>query len=642
MTINYNSNLDIGSLELDDLISQTDDAESIQELISPLLRGKSAEEIAELKERLADRFKEIEKELKELSSEYEEELSGLDRHEDSEQRARLEFKLLEIEELLQGLDETDDIALDVFNHQLLLDVKIDSNEYYFSYNTDQLNQMMDGDVITIELTGAAAQSGIFGNQGQEEDPFSPNQTTADNVDELSEFEPQMNERGAIVFVKINAGDQITSVWEEGTTKHFQITTAEGETYELVVKNVSQGGVSINFEGTGYINPALVNNFSEDLQRSSYENNNPLNFYQLIHGEDPNEIPDVEIPEAILDVDSTVSLVNGFISGSMDYAPGSTYAVEQAQLSAADAEILGSITDTLYNSNAFQLNSEVTIDQAWLEVAAQLQGLEREKQSAIMGALVTHIYKNDRANFDIFFATHKEYVKAVVKWFSGIEGKNGNAFEKMVLNILDPGFLVGMDYSQAHLSESKQALAWQRDLMQGVDLIEYTTLNNEYIQLANQEGTGGPDSISSLYGDGLHNASNAVDEYGASVARVMRESGFAAMTDVVMASLKTGVLKSLSEAESEDEFESIIENFFNAVDAAARDDLISIFIHLIHKHVPALAEVIFGNEDIRTYLEGNLHNKGAQAYGDTYVPHDGRPKEFLNGTEHSGNILDEYA
>src|SRR5688572_10910561 len=105
MTIIYNGDLNIGNLQVQDLVGLSED--EIKERIAAELPHLTATQVDEQMEELNVRLSEIEDELKELQDGYEEDLDNAQDDDNVSSIARYESKLEEVEEALESLDTID-------------------------------------------------------------------------------------------------------------------------------------------------------------------------------------------------------------------------------------------------------------------------------------------------------------------------------------------------------------------------------------------------------------------------------------------------------------------------------------------------------------------------------------------------------
>ena len=635
MSVQFNDDL-VGNLDLYDFIGLSD--EQARAKLVDTFEGKTPEEIEGLLEELRVRLAEIQEELSNLQDGLEDRMDAAYNAGNIASGARDESQLEEIDNLLEELGGVDSAAQAAAEHEDLLNIETDIDHYFFT------DDYVDGDTVRITPTGGNAQRGMFGEVAQ--DLFAFDQDAANNAEELGDYPTETPETGQTIWVRLNAGDKIVDIKEEGTTKYFFIITKDGRRIELVVENVVPGKVAVTFEGSNYANPTLFNNLSDDFLKSLYENANRLSFYHIIHGEDPMAIPPTEIPEDIFNnLEGTINTANVWISEAIALNPDSTYTEAQARLTTQDIETVRQMVDMLYNSAAYQANSETTLQAAWEEIAQLLAGFSIEKQSTLMGALILHVFKNDYQNFSAFFAGYTEFAKSVVKWWaiSGDENIQGNPFDELILEILEPGSHASQDYTTADAAASLLAMQWYRELIQGVDPLQVSAVDAQIQEIRNAREEV-EDTPSINFGDQIDEAILFLDIYGIPLAREMREAWFGTMTNTAMLSLKT-LFTSLKSASSADEFFSIITGFFNPIVANDySDDLASIFVLLIERYAPDLANALFTNESINTYLQNAIRNDYAGAFGDTYSVFTLANNTFEDelGITGSWNILDAYA
>jgi len=355
--MSVNTDLNLGKLDLSELEGKSH--EQIVDILADELKGLSESEREEYVEGLSGLLEEIEESLYLEMDELEEEIKGEDVDFLKEKSER---KLEDLEELLECLEDYDDCVgdattrLDFYNQEHTANTTID-------WNTNSDNQVEDGDVITVEVPNGAGITGLTSED--------------DEVTALPEFS---------VDLTINMGnDKVTSVEYDSSTQTttYHILTKDGVNFDLVI----DGAAKQTIMGNAWINPSLLNSLSDDYLKMAYDNNKSL--FHYVNGFDSESV--VSTTEAGIEVLENFETDLAELYTMREIADGSI-----------DATTLKSILLTIYGSDLFIPESEISLTEAMEDIKELLADFDEEDRLALVGALSYTIAQNDSENYALIF------------------------------------------------------------------------------------------------------------------------------------------------------------------------------------------------------------------------------------------------
>lgn len=647
MSIRFDGNLGIGNIDVRDLIGLSDD--EIRERFKESLRGLNEADLSEFMDELKTKLADIEKELHRLQDGFEDELDDAQDSGSIRAEVKAELRLKELDEILGELDGMDELAGDVVDRNLRLNRETSENEY-FSYNTGGMDDLENGETVTITATGTPnnqAQQGIFGT----EDPEAPQQDINDDgvIDANDAAAPDPSDLGQIVFININAGDKISLVSEAGGETKFKIATADGKVHYLVVK----GNATLMLNGSNYANLADLQAWSDALLKRTYENNGSKSFYNNIHADEiaaaGTPVAEAIIPDSIsANYASIVAEANALIQEAVSLRAHSTYTYDAAKLTTQDQQTLQKMIEALYSSNAINPASSKTIEQAWSEISGLLAGKSNAKESSLMGALTLLLAKHDYANFQTFMAYGSPMVQSSLNWASRTTSTSDsvNAFEKFIHLILNP------EYFSTIISgdPGEDAKAWGHyaDLMGVVDPAQAAVAEEGHAQASTDAAQQSFLNVN-FPADELTDVKAAITNGANVIANNMQERGFTATDASAIKDLKT-LFDDIRTASSLEEMQDKIRAYFGELDGTnQQDDLASLFVIFTHNFTPTLAQSLFGTDSgFNRFMYNTIANGDAVAYGTSGAVPGPRSIEALGyGSQQpadfrsSKSILDDY-
>lgn len=611
MSIRFDGNLGVGNLDLRDLIGLSDD--EIRERFKENLRGLDESQLNSFIEELKTKLVDIEKELKDLQDGYRDDLDEAEDNDNISAAARAELRLKEIDEIMDELGDMDDLAGDVVDQNLRLNHETSENEY-FSYNTGGMDELANGETVTITATGTPNNQSLNGIFGPEENAETPqHDVNGDQVIDANDaLPPDPSDLGQMIFININAGDRISLVSENAGESKFKITTQDGKVHYLVIR----GHPSLMFTGSNYANLAELEGWSDELLKRAYENNGSKSFYNNIHADEVAEagtpVAEAMIPESIsANYASIVAEANALIEEAVNLRAHSTYTLDAARLTSQDQQTLQKMIEALYSSNAINSASPKTIEQAWSEISTLLVGKSNAKESSLMGALTMLLAKHDYTNFQTFMAYGAQLVQSSLNWASRTTSTSDsvNTFEKFAHLILNPDYFTTITSGDS--GEDAKAWGHYYDLMELVDPAraalaeEGIANNNNTIQQENEVTQSFPNNE-------LSAVSNHINDKADEMYDLVKALGFTAVTQSHITALKT-LFSNLRNASSTADYSSVLTDYFSSKEGAT-DDLVSMFVMLTNKFCPTLAETLFNNSATSELLAGYVDDGGSAPFG----------------------------
>lgn len=428
MSISFDGDLQLVNLDVQDLVGLSE--EQIEDKISEAMPELSSSEVQTFMEELRTRLAEIEDELKDLQDGYEDDL---DDSETTEGQTRYELKLEEVQEALDTIDDIDEAAEAALERETFLNQETDQ-DIYFAYDTGDLDQLEDGDVINRTAL-AGGQTGIFEDDSEEDaeavDTNSDGFITYD--EQIAVQDTSTAFTGQDIFCQINSGDKITGLSYSGNTLSCTLQTADGKTATLNFI----GDAPIYFQGSDYMDPELIRSLPEDVQKRLFDNDDTMSMYDRLND---TEISDEDRLGYIDGYDDVVS------STTLDAVWASTYSEMNAH-NTDNGTIKSAATALPYYQDAVnQLygwidDSSPTKDSISTVWAGIIQswttaGLSNFDISTLICNIVMGVaLKADQHAFQVMFApvitTLEGYFESSA---TGDEKKN--TLEKMVITLLE--------------------------------------------------------------------------------------------------------------------------------------------------------------------------------------------------------------
>lgn len=434
MSISFDGALEVINLDVEDLVGLSE--EQIKGKFEEKLPDLSSSELETFMEELRERLSEIEDELEALQDGYADDLDDAEDDDRASSVARYEAKLEEVNEALELLDDIDDIAEEVIEHETLLNPAPTSEDYYFSYDTNDLNQTDSGDEFNITLTGTRGTTGL--DWDDEEDEEELTDVNGDGFITYADKEAQAADsttsfEGQDFFFAVNPGDTVELVSSNGNVATFQITTSEGKTLTVNI----EGDVNIYFEGTNYVDMDAISSWPEELQERCFDNSDTMSFYDRLNEDE------MSLEDRLAYIDGYEDVMNQETLNKIwadQYADANAHNIDNGTIKSASqaTEYYQDAITKLYEWIDDTSSSKESISTVWAEIFADWQeaGLnDFDFSTLIMNIVMGVSISGDSNTFNAFFApvitTLEGYFKS-----SSTDNNTISTLEKMVITLLE--------------------------------------------------------------------------------------------------------------------------------------------------------------------------------------------------------------